>query len=482
MQCRFVRKSLVGAVWLGGLFGSTELVFAGNYVGDVHDDLIVGAPGETPGVSPRAGAAFMYRGTSFSVEAEVLIDQGGVSLDRQDDRLGRAIAAGDFNGDGLDDLVIGAPGKTPESGVQSGAVIEYLGTGTGLRANWLIDPAWSGSSEDGQQFGSSLVAADFNGDGFDDIAVGAPGTSRGKALSSGAVLLFFGSPLGLFTVQVVDQLGLDINEANDGFGLSLAAGDFDADGRADLAVGAPGERLGVNTRSGAVYVYRGSMLGLEPQRRIDQAGLGFNEPGDEFGSAVAVGDFDDDGHADLAIGAPGEAPGPDPRSGAVFVYRGSLLGLKPAQVIDQRGFEQNELGDQFGQALTTGDYNGDGRDELAVGAPGETLGNDPHTGAVYVFRGDLDNLVTLQMLTQTGLGSNEPDDNFGAALSSGNYVDDFREDLAIGAPGEAKGARPPSGAVYLFAGAELGLTVNSLIDQIELETEEPGDLFGVALE
>jgi hypothetical protein len=482
MQCRFVCKSIVGAVGLGALLGYPEAAVAGNFIGDVHDDLVVGAPGETPGVSPRAGAAFLYRGASFNTRPELLIDQGGVSLDREGDRLGSAIAAGDFNGDGWDDLVIGAPGKTPSSGVRSGALIEYLGTGSGLRANWLIDPAWSGSSAENQLVGASLAVADFNGDGFDDVAAGAPGTSHGDAVSTGSVLLFFGSPFGLLTVQVIEQTGLDNNEAHDRFGAAVAAGDFDADGWADLAVGAPGESLDDEPSAGAVYIYRGSPTGVWAERVLDQSGLGFAEQGDELGSALAAGDLDGDGHADLAIGAPGEAPGPDPKSGAVFVYRGTVLGLTPAQALDQRGLDHNELGDRFGHALTTGDFNGDGRDELAIGAPGETLGQDPRSGAVYVFRGDLDRLVTLQMITQTGLGANEPEDNFGAALSSGNYVDDFRADLAIGAPGEAKGAVPPAGAVYLFAGAELGLTTNSVLDQIGLEVEEPGDMFGVSLE
>lgn len=472
---------MVGAVGLGALLGFSELAVAGNFIGDVHDDLVVGAPGESPGVSPRSGAAYLYRGESYSLRAEVLIDQGGVSLDREGDLLGAAIAAGDFNGDGLDDLLIGAPGKTPQSGVRSGAMIEYWGTGSGLRANWLIDPAWAGSSEEHQLVGSSMVAADFDNDGFDDVAVGAPGSSLGKAVASGSVLLFFGSPNGLLNVQVIEQTALNSDEAHDLFGVNLAAGDFDADGWIDLAVGAPGEALGDAPSSGAVFIYHGSMSGLVGERVLDQSGLGLPEQGDKFGSALATADFDGDGHADLAVGAPGEAPGQEPQSGAVFVYRGTPKGLAPAQALDQRGLDHNELGDRFGHALTAGDYNGDGRDELAIGAPGETLGSDPHSGAVFVFRGDLDQLVTLQMLTQTGLGANEPEDNFGAALSSGNYVDDFRDDLAIGAPGEAKGAVPPAGAVYLFGGTELGLTTNSMLDQVGLETEEPGDLFGVSL-
>ena len=165
----------------------------------------------------------------------------------------------------------------------------------------------------------------------------------------------------------------------------------------------------------------------------------------------------------------------------MFVFRGSADGLKARQSLTQKGFGHNEAGDHFGHALTAGDYNGDGRDELAVGAPGKTVGGNPDAGTVFVFRGDLTSLVSLQALTQSGLGANEADDRFGSTLSSGNYVGDFREDLAIGTPGEAPGSDDPSGGVYLFRGYSLGLTTERFIDQAGLGTDEPGDLFGAAL-
>jgi len=115
--------------------------------------------------------------------------------------------------------------------------------------------------------------------------------------------------------------------------------------------------------------------------------LGMNEADDRFGSVVASGDFDGDGLADLAVGAPGESPGNDPKSGWVFLYRGTEYGLAPWGGFGQAGFGSNEADDRFGSALAVGDFNGDGRDDLAVGAPGEAPGSDPKSGWVFVFRG-----------------------------------------------------------------------------------------------
>jgi hypothetical protein len=101
------------------------------------------------------------------------------------------------------------------------------------------------------------------------------------------------------------------------------------------------------------------------------------------------------------------------------------------------GLGANEFGDEFGYALTSGDYDGDGRDDLAVGAPGESPASDPKSGGVFVYRGTNTRLVAWQFVDQADLGANEAGDRFGAALASGNYVSDFRDDLAVGAPGES---------------------------------------------
>jgi hypothetical protein len=469
------------AAMLGGLLIHGELSLAANFVGDAHDDLVIGAPGKSPGASPRSGAAFLFAGGGYSVSPIALLDQGGLAINEAGDRFGTAFAAGDFDGDGLEDLAIGAPGKTTAGGQRSGAVFIFTGSAGGLRAADKLDQTGLGHNQLGDRFGETMIAADFNGDGFDDLVVGAPGETFGTGKPAGAVYLFIGSPTGLLPMMPIDQSGLGLNEPGDLFGAALSAGDYDGDGRADLAVGAPGEAQPGEKSSGVVFLFRGAATGLKPDRVLDQKGLGTNEEGDLFGFALTSGDFNNDGRDDLAVGAPGEAPGTDPQSGAVFVFRGSPTGLRPRQFLSQKDFGHNELGDEFGYALTAGDFNGDGRDDLAIGTPGKMVGTNPNAGSVMVFRGDPTNLVYLQTLTQTGTGANEADDRFGEALSSGNYVGDYRIDLAVGAPGETVGTQPPSGAVYLFRGFSQALTGVTSIDQTGLALDEPGDLFGVAL-
>jgi hypothetical protein len=473
------------AALLAGLCLAAGTSEAANFVGDGYDDLIVGAPGEALGVGPRSGAAFIYRGYSFGVASHGIIDQSGLDINELGDEFGSAFAAGDFDGDGELDLAIGAPGEALGTGPRSGAVFVYTGTGVGLRPSLALDQSGLGLNEWGDRFGESMVAADFNGDGFDDLAVGAPGEGFGPARSVGAVYLFLGSPVGLLPIDMLDQSALGRNEAGDLFASALAAGDFDGDGRMDLAVGAPGEALGQQLAAGQVYLFRGTATGLAPQLTLDQTGLGSSEEGDLFGAALTSGDFDGDGYSDLAIGAPGKAPGAvpgdRPRAGAVFIHRGSPSSLQPRQVLSQRDLDHDEVGDEFGFALSSGDYNGDGRDDLAVGAPGKNLPNAPDSGAVYVFRGDRSNLVPLQRITQVGMGEDERGDQFGAALASANYLGDYRSDLAIGAPGEARRNEAPSGAVYMLRGIALGLATVRMVDQSQLEANEPGDMFGAAL-
>ena len=476
---RGFRVKLGGAAALFTLsFFAGGAAFAGDFDGDGLDDLAIGAPQEVLGGNARSGAAFLFRGRVSGLTPVTVLDQGssGLGANETGDEFGTSFAAGDFDGDGRDDLAIGAPGEAPGTGARSGVVFLFL---EGNIPDRVIDQTGLGANEAGDRFGQALVAGDFDGDGFDDLAVGAPGEAPGSDPKSGGVFLFLGSENGLVAHAFIDQSGLGMNELDDLFGSALSAGDFDADGRDDLAVGAPGEAPGTEPRSGAVFVFEGTDDGLAPKDVIVQGALGQNEHGDLFGSALASGDFDGDGQADLAVGAPGEAPGSDPRSGGVFVFRGPAL--QGERFLDQSGLGSNEAGDELGSALSSGDFNGDGRDDLAVGAPGEAPGAQPKSGAAFVFRGTAVGLVPDTFLVQSGLSTNQHGERFGAALASGDFNGDARDDLAIGAPGEGATAAAGPGGVFVFRGTAAGLSPEDLLDQSGLGANEPGDRFGAAL-
>lgn len=372
------------------------------------------------------------------------------------DRFGSAVATGDFDGDGMTDLAVGAHRESPGASPQAGWVFTFKGTSWGP-APWRgFGQQDLGAEEDDDRFGWSLAAGDFNGDGRDDLAVGAPGESPGGDPKSGHVFVFRGTANGLVPWIGFGQQGLGNNEMGDRFGWSLAAGDFDGDGRDDLAVGAPGESPGGDPQSGFVFVYRGGAGGLSPWRGLDQTGLGNNEEGDQLGWSLAAGDFNGDGREDLAVGAPGESPGGDPQSGFVFVYRGTADGPTAWKGLDQAGLGLNEAGDDFGRFLAAGDFSGDGLEDLAVGAPGESPGGDPRSGWIFVFRGAAGGPTPWAGLGQAGLGVNEEGDAFGWSLAGGDFDGDGTADLAVGAPNEAPGPDPTSGWVFTFRGGAGG--------------------------
>ena len=174
----------------------------------------------------------------------------------------------------------------------------------------------------------SVAAGDFNLDGYEDLAVGAPGEDVGSARDAGAVFVTYGGPGGPGAsgrTQLHSQAGLEnAPETGDMVGASLAVGDLNGDGFDDLVVGSPGESSGV-ARGGLVHWILGSERGLDPATSGAgrQGGLFPNsdEAGDYLGAAVTVGDFDGDGYDDLAAGAPGESSGVGD-GGAVYFRTG----------------------------------------------------------------------------------------------------------------------------------------------------------------
>jgi hypothetical protein len=391
--------------------------------------------------------------------------------------------AADFNHDGFADLAVAVPG---ENGA-AGAVNVLYGAGAGLGGPSAQFFQVGGTREFLDRFGSALAAGDFNGDGFVDLAAGAPGEDVGTVHDAGAVSVLYGSAGGLTRSggRLFTQVGSRAEE-HDNFGWALAAGDFNHDGFADLAAGAPTEDVGALQFAGAVSVLYGSTAGLTTSgARLFTQVASAAEVGDEFGWALAAGDFNHDGFADLAAGAPSESvPGAAAAAGAVSVLPGSTGGLTAtgARLFTQVGGTV-ESGDDFGAALAAGDFNGDGFVDLAAGAPSESVGSAGGAGGVSVLPGSAGGLTATagRLFTQVG-GTAERFDLFGFALAAGDFNHDGRADLAAAAPLEDVGSTVDTGVVSVLPGSAGGLTTNGakLFTQVG-GSVEAGDEFGEQL-
>jgi hypothetical protein len=290
------------------------------------------------------------------------------------------------------------------------------------------DQSWIwGSPEAGDRHGTALAAGDYNGDGFDDLAVGASGedlhysASGTQIVDTGWVHLYYGGPGG-FSKKMRDfatTTTFKSPQSGERFGSSLALADFDADGFADLAIGAPARSCGGLAKAGEVFVAYGSSSGGRGYQRWTQNSPGIGdacESNDLFASQLGAGDFNGDGYADLVVGTPYEswtvpayqigAGTAIAATGLVNVLYGSGKTLVPGSApgltaAGTQTFHQSsgsmldrvEAFDYFGAALAAGDLDGDGIDELLIGVPGEDLYyNKVNHGAVHELPGTVTGL------------------------------------------------------------------------------------------
>ena len=485
--------------------GSSGGVARGDFNGDGFADLAVGVPFEDLSATKRdAGAVHVIYGSangltagggSSGIPAAQFWHQdvsdtvlGGVQgVAETNDHFGAALAAGEFNGDGFSDLAIGVPGE--DSGDYTGGVHILFGTANGLTAAaaQIDDQLWTYNNAAflhdippaDTKFGEALVWGDFDGDSVGDLAIGMPGAAGachilGCTSEAGRVVILFGSsPGGLSTAghQIVVQdtfllppanvvqIG-DANEEGDRFGSVLAAGDIDADSFADLVIGVPKEDFEASILGpfvidhGVIHVAFGSNSGVTSRDRFPLSRCGDRC---QFGRALAIGDFNGDGFADVAGGAPFDDVGGQTNAGRVYVINGSANGLDAITSWDQDTFGIQggaETSDHFGKALAAGDFNGDSRADLAIGVPDENLldangNNQPDAGGVHIIYGSSTGLTEVgdQFFDQDDLGpgrSVEAGDQFGASLTAWNFGRNETvfglvrrtADLAIGVPGE----------------------------------------------
>lgn len=251
--------------------------------------------------------------------------------------------------------------------------------------------------------------------------------------------------------------------------------DINGDGYADLVIGVPYEDIGTGTNQGAISVIFGEASGLGTIDQLlhrDTSGVeDVAGDGDLFGWAVAVGDFNGDCRADVAVGVPYDDVNGVTNAGSVHVFYGTFLGLGTSTdaVFHQGQFgavEDLGVNDLFGHTLRAGDFNGDGYEDLAVGVPYEDVGSITDAGAVNILYGSASGLSTVgvRSFSQNTRGvadSSEAYDNFGFSLAAADFNRDGFVDLAVGVPNEDDGSTSDTGGVHVLHGSVNGLVAGS---------------------
>ncbi|GGO84928.1 FG-GAP-like repeat-containing protein [Wenjunlia tyrosinilytica] len=385
----------------------------------------------------------------------------------------------DFNGDGLQDLVVATPDATVGGHTGAGAVVVAYGTVKGAepgRRTVLTQdtPGVPDSAETGDHFGESVTSADLDNDGYADLVIGSYGENLSTGSDQGSVTVVRGGSEGLSGGSSLVEPGA-VSGAM--FGRGLATGDFDNDSRADIAV-LTNSRLWVYskgfTRNGPVGKPV-SVPGPGPHGLPPFEAATIND--------AASGDLDDNGHDDLVVFGMSRT--------TRLPFTGVLLGGAHG-LTWSKDLKSGDTGD-------IGDVDHDGYDDLVTGLASPQAGTDPSAGSGYVRLwygsrrgpGGERESVTFTQSTAGVPGTNEKGDRFGRSVSVGDatgwdaYGDSYA-DVVVGAPGEDVGKLTDAGSVVLLKGGPTGLTGSGaqVIDQDTAGvpgTAENGDRFGWAV-
>jgi hypothetical protein len=416
--------------WLG--YRETSV---GDVNGDGYDDVIVSAYGYDDNGLQDQGAVFLYLGTAHGLSAtpaaKLESNQAGAAF-------GRSVAsAGDVNGDGYADVIIGAH-LYSDGESEEGAAFLYLGSATGLSTT---PAAILEGNQASAWFGYSVASAgDVNGDGYSDVIVGAFKYDDNGLQDQGAAFVYLGSPSGISTTPVAI---LECNQANASFGISVAnVGDVNGDGYSDVMVGAIYYNNG-HTEEGAVFLYAGSASGLSTTPVWQQSA------GQDYafmGTRISSGDINGDGYSDVVVGS-FLYDNTLSDEGAVFVYYGSPTGLPAAPDVLLTG---GQAGAWFGYGVSiVGDINGDGYSDLVVGAPLYDDNGNVDEGAAFVYLGSASGIAAepVATLESNVAGSSFGDGIAGAGDINGDGIDDFMVGASL-----YSGGKSAEGALFVYLG------------------------------
>ncbi len=437
-----------------------------DFDGDGYADVVIGARDlDAPQVDEGTVYVFYGSARGLVVDPHAIDDPS----DQANAYFGTSIAAvGDLDADGYGDLAVGAQGYDGEQADEGNAFVFY-GRASGLASTPDVEID-SPEGAAGGLFGAVVTGAgDLDGDGYADLAVDAAGTAsrRGKAF------VFYGRAMGVGRAPDV-AIENPLARPNTSFGHWMdGAGDVDGDGYSDLAIGAY-ELDAEQTDEGGAFLYHGGVRGLETEPRTAFPNPSHVAEG-AFGVRVLGGvDLDRDGYADLAITAHGQSM-PEPKEGGAFVFAGSAMGVDPdpTATVDNPA---DEALSRFGAALGGGDLDGDGYDDLAVGAYLLGGGDNDGEGAAYVYPGSDDGIGTgprIELANPTG----QTDGSFGIALASPGDIDgDGYDDLVVGAYLQTSEVSI-EGVVYVYYGSADGIATTPDLEIVN-PAHQPSSGFG----
>jgi hypothetical protein len=443
--------NLTGAA-ASDLFGFS-VAGAGDVNGDGYGDVIVGALYNDAG-GTDAGRAYLYMNSMAGTD----IPDERFTGSAPTSYLGYSVAsAGDVNGDGHADVIVGAYGHDQDGANHGHAYIYYGGPGMDATA----DVTLTGAAE-GDCFGWSVAGAgDVNGDGYSDVIVGAPHNDATGA-DAGAAYIYYG---GASMDQTADKT-LTGAAAGDQFGFSVAsAGDVNGDRYSDMIVGAWSNDAS-GSDAGAAYIYYG---GASMDQTADKILIGA-AGGDEFGFSVAgAGDVNGDGYSDVIVGALYNASG-GASAGRAYIYFGGASMDETADVT----LTGEAVADCFGNSVAgAGDVNGDGYSDVIVGAYLKDVGTADAAGAAYIYYGGVSMDQTADKIL-TGAASA---DFFGWSVAgAGDVNGDGYSDVVVGAYSNEAGGINAGRAYVYFGGASMGQSAD-----VTLTGAAAGDQFGISV-